>query len=629
MLTQSFLDFISKKNLGIVDENQPLESQNIKWDDLVTELAKELKLDIFKPDPLFLASASSILSSDLFEKISLDRWQENFSFVIHNLDDEISICVVDPFNIEWVNLVRFLTNKEVKISLISFPDLLLVYRSLDTNYKFAPDDSSDGSQLTVLKRDRNSEAISVKFLDQLILDATLKGATDIHLIPGENTTDVKFRLNGELVERIKIPNKLSRNICYRLKSLANLDVANSIIPQDGSLRYDDGFKIHELRLSFIPSDYGESLVIRILGAQASNINLDSLGLSESEIKVVKSALLKSSGLIVVSGPTGAGKTTTLYSLIKFLNDGKRKIVTIEDPVEYRLEGISQFQVNEKQGLTFAKFLKSSLRHDPDVILVGELRDSETARICIHAAQTGHLVLTTLHANSAIGVITRLLNLEVSRIDLSSVLSIVIYQRLIKTKLGERKPIFEVLKIDKDLSQLISKGATELEIEESARLKGYTNLYTKVSNLYYSDEISEEEFRKFELDNYRSGSKQKPLILLVEDNEDTALIFKKLLEDRYFDVEIAKDGLDALEKLSSIRPDLIVSDIMMPRMSGIELVKKIRTQLGLTKIPVVMLTAVDTDENELKSFELGASDFVPKIEDPQIIIARLERFLRQN
>ncbi|MCS6893260.1 MAG: type II/IV secretion system protein [Deltaproteobacteria bacterium] len=635
MLSLAFKSFIKERNIFSDLEQIDSQVENLPWERITTELAKELKLSIFRPDPLYLATVSSVLGSECFEKIPLETWRTNLSFLIEHNELDVKYCCVDPFNLEWSSMLKFALAKQVSSFLVTYPDLIRIYQALQPSFQVDYNVIESAYQETrssrVRRSENDSESIVVKFLDQLISEAFSFEASDIHIIPGEKNSQVKLRVNGELKDRIKIPNKLARAIATRLKSLANLDIASPLNPQDGSIKYDDGLQIRDLRFSFIPSDAGESLVIRILGSVPQRQKLNDLGLNEQELLLIKNQLNRCTGIIVVAGPTGAGKTTTLYAMLQHLNDGTKKIITIEDPIEYRFEGISQFQVNEKAGLTFNQLLKSSLRHDPDVILVGELREHETAKMCIQAAQTGHLVLTTVHANSATGVITRLLGLGLQREDLSSVLNLIVCQRLVKSLREKRVAVFSILEIDNMLAKLIASGANELTLEEKATEKGYKSLYKKALGLVDEGLIDKSEAEKL-FDHRALGIQSKnvkPAVLLVEDNEETLWILTKILEDRYFNVLTARDGIEALEIITSTSLDLIISDIMMPRMSGIELIKRVRTSLGLKQIPILMLTAVDTDENELKSLELGADDFVSKLDDPNIIIARVERLLARR
>lgn len=631
----------SKGFLRILDEYRVGESQSVDnpFDNLIVDshelariLSERFGIKLFKPDALFLATVSASLSGDTFDRVKLSEWQEKMSFPISVREDTVQVAVVDPLDISWQKELSFKLDKRVEVCLVSFDDLKEIFKALNPDYRVPHIDEGERQRGRVYRSETDSDSLAVKFLDQLLNEAVLKSASDIHLIPEPKAVLVKFRIHGELIERITIPHKLLRSVCTRLKTMAHLDVANSISCQDGSLRFEKGPLSRDLRLSFIPTELGESIVIRILGGEGDIKALSTLGLNDDDISLINSKLSKLSGMIIVAGPTGAGKTTTLYSMLRQIDRATRKVVTIEDPVEHRLDGVSHFQVNERSGLTFAEILRSVLRHDPDVILLGEVRDPETAKLAIQAAQTGHLVLCTVHANTPGGVISRFTGLGVSRDDIASTFTLIISQRLVKTLSGDRTGIFSLVSITRPLADAIANGLREHEFDELARRLGFSSLYDRAISLVEAGVISQEEADRFRDDRIQdisttdSSESLKPLIMLVEDNFETAEVLAKLFESRFFEVITAQDGIDALEKLAKTSPQLIVSDIMMPRMSGIDLLKKIRSNPKTARIPVVMLTAVDTDEKELQSLEVGADDFISKAEDPQIIVARVERIL---
>jgi MSHA biogenesis protein MshE len=276
-----------------------------------------------------------------------------------------------------------------------------------------------------------SEAPVVKLLHTLFQSAVQSRASDIHIEPDENVLRIRQRVDGVLLEQTLNEKRIAPALVQRLKLLAELDIAEKRLPQDGRFSVTVGERQIDVRVSTMPLQHGESVVMRLLDHREGVKNLDSLGMPPALLRRFTTAIRRPHGMVVVTGPTGSGKTSTLYSALKVLNEARYKIVTVEDPVEYRLPRVNQIQVNAQIGLTFARVLRTTLRQDPDIILVGEMRDQETVEIGLRAAITGHLVLTTLHTNDAIGTISRLLDMGAPHYLLASALHAVVAQRLVR------------------------------------------------------------------------------------------------------------------------------------------------------------------------------------------------------
>ncbi|MBA4394606.1 MAG: secretion system protein E, partial [Desulfobacca sp.] len=269
-------------------------------------------------------------------------------------------------------------------------------------------------------------------MQNMIIDEALKnGVSDIHIEPRAKYVQIRNRIDGWLMDTIQVPKWMQESLLSRLKILANMDISEKRLPQDASFSVKKDKEVIDLRVSTLPTKYGEKIVLRILDKGRSLLSLDELGLYPKQKTLIRSLIEKPQGLILIVGPTGSGKTTTLYSMINTINIEDLNVVTIEDPIEYELEGINQVQINEKAGLTFASTLRSVLRQDPDVILVGEIRDQETAAIAFRAAFTGHLVLSTLHTNDTVSTITRLIDIGIEPYIIASTLLAVISQRLLR------------------------------------------------------------------------------------------------------------------------------------------------------------------------------------------------------
>jgi general secretion pathway protein E len=279
--------------------------------------------------------------------------------------------------------------------------------------------------------DTADDAPAIRLINGIIADAARNGVSDIHIEPYETGLVIRMRIDGVLRETLRMPAHVAPVVVSRIKVMARLDIAERRVPQDGRMGLTLGGKLLDVRVSTLPSRAGERVVLRILDKDNAGIDLEALGLPPQLFALLRESLAEPNGIILVTGPTGSGKTTSLYAALRLLNDGSRNILTVEDPVEYAVDGVGQTQVNPKVGLTFAAGLRAILRQDPDVVMVGEIRDRETAEIAVQASLTGHLVLSTVHTNDAIGAITRMRDMKVESFLLASTLRAVIAQRLVR------------------------------------------------------------------------------------------------------------------------------------------------------------------------------------------------------
>ncbi|MDV2470352.1 type II secretion system ATPase GspE [Acinetobacter chinensis] len=358
--------------------------------------------------------------------------------------------------------------------------------------------------------DQEDDAPIVRLINALLSEAIRVGASDIHIEAFEKKLSVRLRVDGQLREIVQPRRELAPLLVSRIKVMAKLDIAEKRIPQDGRISLRLAGREVDVRVSTLPSSHGERVVMRLLDKQAGRLNMTHLGLMQSDYDRLTTLVHRPHGIILVTGPTGSGKTTTLYAALSDLNDGSKNILTAEDPIEYQLEGIGQTQVNTKVDMTFARALKAMLRQDPDVVMVGEIRDLETAEIAVQASLTGHLVLSTLHTNTAIGAVTRLKDMGIEPFLLASSLIGVIAQRLVRTLCSHchtwreadsfekdifkpisselilklpvpkgcdhcshtgftgRTAIYEIVPIDEQMRRLIHGNAAEYELEEYAR-----------------------------------------------------------------------------------------------------------------------------------------------------------------
>ncbi|MDG2061548.1 MAG: type II secretion system ATPase GspE [SAR86 cluster bacterium] len=341
---------------------------------------------------------------------------------------EINSCFARPLIIERVSI------EELDIIISD------IYGNSSTASSALAENIDDNYDLTALAEnlpqtsdllDTDNDAPVIKLINAILSEAIKASASDIHIEPFENYLSIRFRVDGVLQEILKPSEKMAPMINARIKVMSQLDIAEKRIPQDGRMSLQLGKKWIDIRVSTLPSSFGERLVLRILDKAETQLGLEQLGMSSNTLSQVKKILKKQNGIVLVSGPTGSGKTTTLYSALNILNDKTRNILTVEDPIEYGLEGVGQTQVNTKVGMTFARGLRAILRQDPDVVMVGEIRDLETAEISIQASLTGHLVLSTVHTNDSVGVVTRLRDMGIESYLLSSSLKGVLAQRLVR------------------------------------------------------------------------------------------------------------------------------------------------------------------------------------------------------
>lgn len=358
------------------------------------------------------------------------------------LDDyAVTIVISDPFNLQCLDDLRVIFQKEVKPVLCESKVVLdainRVYERVrqDISEDIATGESSDfeydlEEPVDLLESSENDAPI-IKFVNNLLFRAIKDKASDIHIEPYEKEMVVRFRIDGVLYDVSRLAKGLHAGISSRIKLMGELDIAEKRLPQDGRIKIKIAGKDVDLRLSVIPTAHGERLVLRILDKSSVRLDLVDLGFDPETIKVISQLIHKKHGIILVTGPTGSGKTTTLYACITRINSIERNIITVEDPIEYDLKGIGQIQANPKIGLTFASGLRAILRQDPDVIMVGEIRDKETAEIAIQASLTGHLVFATIHTNDAPGAVTRLVDMGVEPFLVSSSLLAVLAQRLMR------------------------------------------------------------------------------------------------------------------------------------------------------------------------------------------------------
>jgi len=470
-----------------------------------------------------------------YERAALDAVPQEAARQYHILplritDSYLEIASSNPFDLDCEKTLAFATGREVRVVLAS-PSL--IESKIDELYHpenvleqliegmggeaevTQLDDAPELTDELSISAEEASQRPVVRLVDLIFSEGILARASDIHIEPEEGGIAVRFRIDGVLREHMKIPRAAGLPLISRIKIISGLDIADRLRPQDGRARVAVNGMPVDLRVSTLPASLGEKVVVRVLDTSQTVLSLESLGLSDKEVQDIRELLDNRDGIILVTGPTGSGKTTTLYSAIRHVQSEGVNIVTVEDPVEYRLAGIVQVQVNEKAGLNFASALRSILRQDPDVVLVGEVRDRETAQIAVQASLTGHLVLSTLHTNDAPNAVTRLVDIGLEAFKIGSALRGVVAQRLMRTLcetckevwvdpiprklqkwIPEGSPLFravgcpecamtgyrgrfsivEILKMTPEVERRIASGATADRIAEAAIKGGMQSLW---------------------------------------------------------------------------------------------------------------------------------------------------------
>jgi type IV pilus assembly protein PilB len=446
--------------------------------------------------------------------------------------NRLFVGVADPTNLRALDEIKFQSNLTVEPILIDEQQLARLVEQAFSGAGVAVDDAGDegletlsSGDISDIDGDEGSSGVDatgddtpiVKFVNKVLVDAIKRGASDIHFEPYESNFRVRFRMDGILRAVAAPPVKLTPRISSRLKVMSGLDIAEKRVPQDGRIKLNlSKTKSIDFRVSTCPTLFGEKIVLRILDASAAKLGIEKLGYEDDQRKLFEDAIQKPYGMVVVTGPTGSGKTVSLYTALNILNTEGRNISTVEDPVEIRLAGVNQVQQNQKRGMTFAAALRSFLRQDPDVIMVGEIRDLETAEIAIKAAQTGHMVLSTLHTNDAPQTVTRLMNMGIAPYNITSSVTLVIAQRLARRLHDCRKPmtlppaallaegfkesdladlhlfdaggcsacnegykgrtgIYQTMPLSESISKIILSGGNAIQIAEVARAAGIRDL----------------------------------------------------------------------------------------------------------------------------------------------------------
>jgi len=428
----------------------------------------------------FVDLESLEISPEVVELLPESVARENTIFPIAAENGTICIATADPGDLDTQEKLRFILNRNIEQSLAVREQIV---EAINKHYGHADGESADSmlqeftdtaidftetavEQEADEDTDGDSDAPVVKLVNLIITEAVQLRASDIHVEPFEDRVRIRYRIDGRLVERDNPPRRLLGAILSRIKILSKLDIAERRRPQDGRIKLTADGKDYDLRVSVLPTNHGQSVVMRILDKDNIRVGIRQLGLSEGDFRQFKQLIRRPNGIILVTGPTGSGKTTTLYAALNELNRPDTKIITAEDPVEYYLAGINQVEVRHQIGLDFARIIRSMLRQAPNVILVGEMRDTETAQMGIQASLTGHLVFSTLHTNDAPGAVTRMIDMGVPAYLVASSVIAVLAQRLVRVNCPKCRQPFEPSD-----TQLEAAGVTKEMLEGATFMKG--------------------------------------------------------------------------------------------------------------------------------------------------------------
>jgi type IV pilus assembly protein PilB len=641
---------------------------------------------------------------------------ENYLLVpVKKTENRLLVAMTNPLELYALDDLRFVTQMAIDIGISSQKDMLEAIekyypkRGLQADLDSGP---SIGEGLEIIPQVKQEEKEVqdlmgliklppvVRFTNSILADAINRKASDIHIEPQKNSVMIRYRVDGIMREIMKTDKHVHASLVSRIKVTSNMDISIRRKPQDGKaqVRYSDNS--YDLRVSTIPTSYGEKVTIRILDPRGAILGIDDIGLSEKHLRDLEESIKRPQGIILATGPTGSGKSTTLYACLNKLNTPDVNIITVEDPIEFDIQGINQVQINPKAGITFAAGLRSILRQDPDIVMVGEIRDTETASIAFQAAQTGHLVLSTLHTNDASSAVTRLLDLEVEPFLISAALNAVIGQRLVRricqeckapdplsaqimkrlpsyiaedkrttfwkgigceacqyTGYSGRLSLIEILMITPYLKDMIAPNVPALTLRKAAEREGFQTMsmdgmrkalngLTTIEEVFRvappeaekvpqvpilepsvsaPEEMTMEEPPP-EGEMASVGSVKPKKILVADDNEVILKILCNLLESENYLIITAKDGLEAMKLTLQEKPDLIVTDYLMPKMDGITLIKKLKSQLSTRYIPIIMITAKDEVDIEVKGIDAGADYYLIKPINSKRLLARVNRLL---
>ncbi len=654
---------------------------------------------------------------------------------------ELILAMANPQDMHAIDMARFASGVEVSPRVAAAGEIAEAIEQLYTvsdsvdqiirnvahnqGIEIVNGGEEEDEEDTLQLKKKSELAPVVRLANSVIFQAVQARASDIHVEPKQHHTAVRNRVDGMLVPSMEFPHWVHASLVSRLKIMSGMDIAERRVPQDGRISLKLESRRIDLRVSTLPTKYGEKVVVRVLDSTLNVLSIRDLGFLPDDLRRVTGML--GEGMLLMAGPTGSGKTTTAYSLLGELVTRGINIISVEDPIEYGMEGMNQVQVNPKTGLTFAKALRSILRQDPDAVFVGEIRDGETAEIAMRAAMTGHILLSSLHTNDAISTISRLVDLGVDGVLVASSLGGVISQRLLRLicsrcreqtepdvetvgrltqVLGEghlsfalykgrgcaycqhtgyrgRIGAFEVLRVTGEVRELITRGASEAALREAAGNAGMKLMVedglekvrqglTTVAELDRvvlmptthepppaaarcpgCQQPRHAEWRQCPFCGERfheppqvvapatpaatvpsesddeSSAEDVTEVLLVDDDPELLDGLSRFLSRRGIVVRTAANGNEALTSIARDRPHLVITDVVMPEMSGLQLIERLRKNIATAFIPVIILSQKKDIDDQVRGFEVGSDDYLGKPFSPPELLASIRDALKRN
>jgi type IV pilus assembly protein PilB len=670
---------ISRHDLSLAEQHAHREQMELA--DAIIALGLVSEADSYArlaaASGLELVDLEGVVSSELAARLVPERIARRYLVVPLQVDNRtLTYATSQPFNAEAERDVAFASGRRTRVVLATRASVLDALdraypklRELDVLAERLRSERSVVENTETLASDRSASVV-IELCNHLIGRAVEMGASDVHVECGSEGTLVRYRICGVLEPILTLPANVSQPIRNRYKIMARADIAVRHKPQDGAFRLKVNGRPIDVRLSTLPTVDGEKIVMRVIDSHSPLQSIDRLGYDDETRVRFERALSRPDGLVLVTGPTGSGKTTALYAALGHLRTGRTNIVSVEDPVERTVPGVTQIPVNGRAGNTFAAVLRSLLRQDPNVIMVGEIRDAEVAQIVGQAAYTGHLVLTSMHTVDAATAITRLTNLGLEPFKIAECLSGVLAQRLLRslcphcrilhnefearrrgaehelnatpasagpgcdhckhTGYGGRVPIAELLTPSDELRDAIVRGATAHDIRAAMRASGTPNMRDHAMRLVAAGITSIEEVNRVLAADVDATQKAhaKPRILVTDDEPITRMLVKLLLEREHFEVLEAANGAQAVEIATREHPDLMIIDLNMPEMDGYEAIGRLRRDITLATLPIMVLTSEEGPGVERRVLELGADDYIVKPFDPAVLLSRVNGVFRR-
>jgi type IV pilus assembly protein PilB len=664
----------------------------------------------------FVRLEKKTISEEVIKLVPAELAENYLLIPIELQDKKLVVAMANPLEFNALDDLRFVTHMSIQIAVSPELDIL---DAIDRHYPkpgmekvfYTGADETNAVELIRPVETEEKDLLrlmsiaelppTVKLANSILADAIKLNASDVHIEPQKTAVIIRYRIDGIMREIMQTDKHVHASLVSRVKILSNMDISIRRKPQDGHAQVRYGDDTYDLRVSSIPTSYGEKLTIRILNLKTATKGFEDLGLSGRELEILTKAIRVPQGIILVTGPTGSGKSSTLYACLNKVNTPTVNIVTVEDPIEFDIKGISQIEINTAAGVTFASSLRSILRQDPDVVMVGEIRDGETAAIALQAAQTGHLVFSTLHTNDAPAAVTRLLDLGVEPFLITDALLMVAGQRLVRaicphckipdplnvqfinqlpidlrnvkdttfwkgagcekcqyTGYSGRIGIYEVMQITPAVKGIIADGVSALKIKNVALKEGFRpmsldgidkamNGLTTIEEVFRvappESETAAQEYVATPEPGEEKPDDEPPAIetsfsikivkpkkiLIADDNQIIIKLLVNMLESDNYHVVSADNGLDALKLAHKEKPDLIITDYLMPQMDGMELIRKIKSQISTRMIPIIMLTAKDGVDSEVAVIDAGADDYITKPLNAKLILTRVARLLQRS